>query len=106
GLGDITVLGNLFKYQTRKREKTNLLVFLRPIILKTNEQSNALVTDRYEYIRNMQQTVQPNPDAPLPSMGKPALSPLDKAVPQDGKMFAKPVPPAPARVSTSDSSEK
>jgi general secretion pathway protein D len=31
GLGDIPVLGNLFKYQKRGRKKTNLMVFLRPI---------------------------------------------------------------------------
>ena len=30
GLGDIPLLGSLFKYETRKHVKTNLMVFLRP----------------------------------------------------------------------------
>jgi Flp pilus assembly secretin CpaC len=41
GLGDIPVLGNLFKYQTRSRKKTNLMVFLRPVVMRNKEQSTA-----------------------------------------------------------------
>src|ERR1700693_4969389 len=32
-LGDIPYLGALFKYETRNRKRTNLMVFLRPVVL-------------------------------------------------------------------------
>ncbi|WP_338846596.1 type II secretion system secretin GspD [Massilia sp. W12] len=96
GLGDIPVLGNLFKYQKRKRNKTNLLVFLRPIILKTQDQNNALAYDRYDYIRARQHDAQPQNRA-LPNFGAPQLQELKDGVPQ-GANLAKPVPPAPSRL--------
>ena len=37
GLGDLPLIGNLFKTQTRKRTKTNLLVFLRPVVIRDAE---------------------------------------------------------------------
>ena len=33
-LGDLPFAGSLFRYDTRKRSKTNLVVFLRPVILR------------------------------------------------------------------------
>src|SRR5450759_1998693 len=39
GLGDIPIIGNLFKYKTRSHVKTNLMVFLRPTVIRNNEQS-------------------------------------------------------------------
>ncbi|WP_230412111.1 type II secretion system secretin GspD [Undibacterium hunanense] len=51
GLGDIPILGNLFKYQSTKRGKTNLMVFLRPTVIRSAEQSNNVSVDRYDYMR-------------------------------------------------------
>src|SRR5690606_12221898 len=56
GLGDIPVVGNLFKYQTRTRTKTNLMVFLRPTVIRSNEDSVNIASDRYNYIRNVELT--------------------------------------------------
>jgi len=53
-LGDIPYLGNLFKYQTRNRDKTNLMIFLRPYVLRDGKAANQLTGERYEYIRNEQ----------------------------------------------------
>ena len=53
-LGNIPVLGNLFKYKKRTRNKTNLMVFLRPIVIRDNSQSQNLSTNRYDYIRQLQ----------------------------------------------------
>ncbi len=53
-LGDIPVLGSLFKYETRNRRRTNLMVFLRPVVLKTANASQPLTNERYEYIRGLQ----------------------------------------------------
>jgi general secretion pathway protein D len=48
GLGDIPVLGYLFRYQSKRRGKTNLMVFLRPIVVRNDVQSVALASDRYD----------------------------------------------------------
>src|SRR5256714_12622810 len=53
-LGDIPVLGALFKYETRNRKRTNLMVFLRPIVVRDEKGAASLTADRYEYIRNLQ----------------------------------------------------
>ncbi len=53
-LGDIPILGSLFRYETRNRRRTNLMVFLRPVVLKTANASQPLTNERYEYIRGLQ----------------------------------------------------
>lgn len=56
-LGDIPFLGSLFKYESRSHRKTNLMVFLRPYVLRDEGAARALTADRYEYIRNLQGTM-------------------------------------------------
>jgi general secretion pathway protein D len=53
-LGDIPVVGNLFKYQRRGRSKTNLMVFLRPHIVRNAQDGAGLTLDRYNYMRAAQ----------------------------------------------------
>jgi general secretion pathway protein D len=53
-LGDIPWLGSLFRYETRNHKRTNLMVFLRPVVLKDEKAAASLTADRYEYIRNLQ----------------------------------------------------
>ena len=50
-LGDIPWMGALFRYETRDRSKVNLMVFLRPVILRDGKSSQALSSERYEYLR-------------------------------------------------------
>jgi general secretion pathway protein D len=50
-LGDLPLFGGLFRYEGRKRTKTNLLVFLRPIVLRDASASNSVTATRYDYIR-------------------------------------------------------
>ena len=66
-LGDIPVLGQLFRYDTRARTKTNLFIFLKPTILRDGASYQAMTTDRYMYILDQQRT--------LGAMGKPASQP-------------------------------
>jgi len=54
-LGDIPIAGQLFRYDARSRNKTNLLVFLRPRVLRSAEAASALTQDRYEFMRGVQQ---------------------------------------------------
>jgi general secretion pathway protein D len=49
-LGDVPVVGNLFRYDTRKRSKTNLMVFLRPTVIRDATQARALTSDRYDFV--------------------------------------------------------
>ena len=73
GLASIPLLGNLFRSENRKRIKTNLLVFLRPVVMRTQQDANSLTMDRYEAIRARQQQVQPAPSAVLGVNGSPVL---------------------------------
>lgn len=50
-LGDIPWLGGMFRYETRDHSKTNLMVFLRPVVLRDAKSSAALSSERYDYIR-------------------------------------------------------
>ena len=50
--GDIPILGNLFKSETRSRKKTNLMVFLRPVVVRDAAASDQLAYDRYDSIRS------------------------------------------------------
>ncbi|MBV7540116.1 type II secretion system secretin GspD [Acidovorax sp. sic0104] len=76
-MGDLPVVGNLFRSETRSRNKTNLMVFLRPIVVRDNATSDALMMDRYEAIRALQQVTQPAPSVPMRSVsGAPVLPPL------------------------------
>jgi len=54
-LGDIPIAGQLFRYDARSRNKTNLLVFLRPRVLRSADAATALTQDRYEFMRGVQQ---------------------------------------------------
>ncbi|HYC41588.1 MAG TPA: type II secretion system secretin GspD [Noviherbaspirillum sp.] len=90
-LGDIPVLGNLFKYQTRRGTKTSLMVFLRPTVVRTNFQSVNVAGDRYEFIRNVQSESRGS-SAILPEVQTPALPPLQDGRPVGGSMLN--IPPA------------
>jgi len=74
-LGDIPVLGALFTYSTRARSKTNLMVFLRPTVLRTVQRAESLTSERYDYILGEQSRAQPPHSAPLPDMEAPTLPP-------------------------------
>ena len=50
-LGDIPFLGNLFRSRSRDRTKTNLMVFIRPTIIRNAEDAAKLTGDRYQYVR-------------------------------------------------------
>ena len=53
-LGDIPVLGHLFTSKAKQRSKTNLMIFIRPTILRTAEDSRKLTEQRYGYVRLQQ----------------------------------------------------
>ncbi|HEY8067694.1 MAG TPA: type II secretion system secretin GspD [Burkholderiales bacterium] len=74
-LGDIPGLGALFQYKTRSHAKTNLMVFLRPVILRDAQSADTLASERYGYILGAQGRARPAPDPVLPAVDSPALPP-------------------------------
>jgi general secretion pathway protein D len=53
-LGDLPLVGNLFKSKGRARAKTNLMVFIRPTIMRSAADARAMTERRYGYLRGMQ----------------------------------------------------
>jgi general secretion pathway protein D len=75
-LGDVPVFGNLFRSETRSRKKTNLMVFLRPVVVRDATAVDNLSMDRYELMRNGQKDLQPLASPVLSSVdGAPVLPP-------------------------------
>ena len=50
-LGDVPIIGNLFKSKARSRSKTNLMIFIRPTILRSAEDDRRLTEQRYGNVR-------------------------------------------------------
>jgi general secretion pathway protein D len=74
-LGSVPVVGNLFKYDARKRTKTSLMLFLRPTILRTAQQSANFSQDRYEQLLGDPLAKPPEPTWYWPDATAPKLPP-------------------------------
>ena len=59
-LSDIPIIGELFKSRSRSRSKTNLMVFIRPTVLRSRADGDRLTAQRYGYVRGMQQARNPD----------------------------------------------
>ncbi|MES2634473.1 MAG: type II secretion system secretin GspD [Pseudomonadota bacterium] len=77
-LGDVPGIGNLFKSEVRSRKKTNLMVFLRPVVVRDAAASDALSLDRYDMMRGKQEDAQPRSSVAVPINEAPALPPLQR----------------------------
>jgi general secretion pathway protein D len=75
GLGDVPVIGNLFRTETRSRSKTNLMVFMRPVIMRDSLETDVISMDKYNLMRARQQVVQPAPSLLLQGVPNAPLSP-------------------------------
>jgi len=69
--GDIPFFGQLFRYDKRQRTKTNLLVFIKPTVVRSDSQGRALTSERYDYIMNQQEN----------NLGKPVWFWSDPSIP-------------------------
>jgi general secretion pathway protein D len=99
-LGDLPVVGNLFKSRGRARDKTNLMVFIRPTILRSAADARAMSSRRYGYIRDRQYLQNPNQEPSLDELvreymgGVPPVPPVPVALPptRPGEQVIAPVP--------------
>ena len=73
GLGDVPLFGNLFRAESRGRKKTNLMVFLRPVVVRDGASTENLSLSRYEQMRGVQMEAQPTASPGLPVTGAPVL---------------------------------
>jgi len=90
-LGDIPGLGRLFRYDNRKRVKTNLLIFLRPVVLRSADQAWDVTANRYDYINQRSQDARMPTPFGMVDVKQPELDPLP---PRPGTPNARRVPPA------------
>jgi general secretion pathway protein D len=97
GLGDVPLAGQLFRYDARKREKTNLLVFLRPTVVRSMADGREITSERYDYLLGEQLRLAPAPvpfwqDPTQPELPPPGKFPGDAGVLVPGP---EPSPPHP-----------
>ena len=75
-LGDIPGVGALFRSESRTKNRTNLMVFLRPVVLRDAPAGDRLSLDRYDMIRAQQKDAQPQHHPMLPLQNSPVLPTL------------------------------
>ncbi len=95
-LGDIPLLGELFRSRSKSRGKTNLMVFIRPTILRTAADAKAYAERRYGYVRSQQLIGNPDAEPSIDELLRdymgvqpPGLVPMREAAPGE----AAPPPP-------------
>ena len=81
-LSDIPGLGALFRNEARSVSKTNLMVFLRPYIIRDSKAGRSITLNRYEFMRRAQGGLQPEHSWALPDVQAPQLPSVEKAIPQ------------------------
>ena len=102
GLGNLPVVGNLFRSTSRQRGRTNLMVFIRPTILRSPADSQALAADRWGYMREQQLLNAPGVEPSLDEMlrdymrTQPPAAPEPVVIAPVGEVAAAPLPPVSA----------
>ena len=96
-LGDIPVVGHLFRSESRTKRRTNLMVFLRPIVMRSADDAKKLSLDRYDLIRGQQLNAKPDTHILLPVGEAPVLPP--QRAPQAPTTLPPVAAPAPAPAS-------
>ncbi|MBY8950107.1 type II secretion system secretin GspD [Pseudomonas sp. SH10-3B] len=80
-LSDIPGLGALFRNEKRSVSKTNLMVFLRPYIIRDSGAGRSITLNRYEFMRRAQSGLQPEHSWAMPDVQAPQLPSVEKAIP-------------------------
>lgn len=95
-LGDIPVIGELFKSRSRSRNKTNLMVFIRPTIVRSAAEARAIAEQRYGYARREQLIDRPDREPTLDELVRDYLGTVPPAVaPLPGDQVVQPAPVQP-----------
>jgi general secretion pathway protein D len=91
-LGSIPILGNLFRTRQAEGKKTNLMMFIRPKILRDGQQAAFQTDSKYNYMRDQQSQYNKGQfEIPLlPGVQKPKLDPAPPLPPASGPVAASP----------------
>jgi general secretion pathway protein D len=86
-LSEVPVIGELFRSRSRARTNTNLMVFIRPTIIRDGDDANAMTARRYNYIRNAQMIRDPEAEPEIDLLVRDYLGTVPPVVaPQPGDM--------------------
>jgi len=100
-LGDVPLLGNLFRYRDTTKLKRNLMVFLHPVILRDPAQGTLYTSDKYSYIREQQLAARTREVSLLPDVQTPVLKPQEEVKAQGTILnMQPPVAPVPTPVTS------
>ena len=77
-LGDLPGIGALFRSDSRTRKKTNLMVFLRPVVMRDNDATRQVSLDRYDLMRGMQISNQPTHSTMVPVNESAIMTPMNQ----------------------------
>ncbi|GAB4515695.1 MAG: type II secretion system secretin GspD [Sulfuricaulis sp.] len=80
-VGQLPLIGQVFSYNKRSRNKTNLMVFLRPTLMRDGEGADPLTDRQYGRIQGEQRKAAPRFNLVLPDMESPSLPPRKLQVP-------------------------
>lgn len=89
-LSDIPGIGELFKSRSKSRTKTNLMVFIRPTILRSKEDAQKLTQQRYGYVRGMQLQRNPDVEPTIDELVRDYMGAVPPVAPQPGDVTVQP----------------
>jgi len=93
-LGRIPLIGALFRSDTTSKQKTNLMVFIKPTILRDNVQAAFETNAKYNYIRDEQLGIKPSNPRLMPLTQRSTLPPLEQAIPSSAPAGQSPASPS------------
>jgi len=99
GLGALPVIGGLFRSTSRQRGRTNLMVFIRPTIIRSPADAQTLAADRWGYMRRQQLNNAPGVEPSLDEMlrdymrTQPPVAPEPVITAPVGEVTRSPLPP-------------
>ncbi|WP_341678526.1 type II secretion system secretin GspD [Niveibacterium sp. SC-1] len=96
-LGDVPVLGSLFRYDQKKHTKTNLVVFLRPKIIRDGQTAATIANERYDQVLGLQRMTDPTPNVLMPGPNTGTATLPDRLPPPAPTGTPTPAPTQPAQ---------
>lgn len=92
GVSRIPVLGHLFKSRSAQRKKRNLMIFLRPIIMRDAATEAAVSSEKYNFLRAEQLRMRENKELRYRGDKQPLLPTLEEFTAPSADLFRNPPP--------------
>ena len=80
-LGDIPIIGNLFRSRGRARGRTNLMVIIRPTIRRSAEDAREMSARRYDFVRDHQRSANPRREPTIDELVRDYLGTVPPSAP-------------------------